>query len=306
MTLDLARNPTVGFRCIRTRTSQGRSAAYDRHLKSIHPHSVEPLGGRGLPPDRRGQGLTRAPCPPRHARRRSAAPQRDREARTLSHSGEPGRSPAAGRTQDPARDRRARRGACAAPGRRGLRAEAAGRPFCAARAGNDVRGARSACGRRAASGMGGFGSFERGWHPRDGACDRDSADTRGESHDGPRDTSGELEARRFGRTRSPRKSVSESDTTSSARGVPAAVKRAADERDGGRCRYVDAHGDRCTARGWLELHQRHPRALGGDHSPDNLASLCRVHHRLISEVDLGKMDLGQHRRTGAAPPARPA
>jgi hypothetical protein len=42
------------------------------------------------------------------------------------------------------------------------------------------------------------------------------------------------------------------------------------ERDGGRCRYVDARG-RCTERHGLEFHHRHPYGLGGDHSVDNVA-----------------------------------
>jgi hypothetical protein len=55
-----------------------------------------------------------------------------------------------------------------------------------------------------------------------------------------------LVARRFGRTRSPRKTVSKSDTSPRTRHVPAAIKRAVSERDEGRCRYVDADGHAAT------------------------------------------------------------
>ena len=45
-----------------------------------------------------------------------------------------------------------------------------------------------------------------------------------------------LEARRFGRTQAPRKTLSQSETSPTTRQIPAAVKRAVYERDGGRCR----------------------------------------------------------------------
>ena len=51
-----------------------------------------------------------------------------------------------------------------------------------------------------------------------------------------------LEARRFAQARKPRKALSETDTSPRTRQIPAAVKRAVYERDGGRCRYVDGQG----------------------------------------------------------------
>ena len=65
-----------------------------------------------------------------------------------------------------------------------------------------------------------------------------------------------LEARRFAKTKTPRKSLAETDTTPSTRYLPAALRRAVYERDGGRCRYVDSKGKRCTARRRLEFHHR--------------------------------------------------
>ena len=52
-----------------------------------------------------------------------------------------------------------------------------------------------------------------------------------------------LEARRFARTKAPRKTLSQSQTSPTTRQIPAAVKRAVYERDGGRCRYQDEQGD---------------------------------------------------------------
>ena len=52
------------------------------------------------------------------------------------------------------------------------------------------------------------------------------------------------------------------------------MKRAVYERDGGRCRYADEQGRRCTARQGLEFHHRHPFAHGGHHSVANISLAC--------------------------------
>ena len=71
-----------------------------------------------------------------------------------------------------------------------------------------------------------------------------------------------LEARRFGLTKAPRKNLSQTGTKPASRHIPAAVRRAVHERDGGRCRFVDEQGRRCTARHDLEYHHRHPFGHG--------------------------------------------
>jgi hypothetical protein len=114
-----------------------------------------------------------------------------------------------------------------------------------------------------------------------------------------------LEARRFARTNAPRKGLSKSQTKPASRHVPAAVRRFVHERDGGRCRFVDEQGRRCTARDGLEFHHRHPFALGGDHSPDGLSLLCRTHNQHLAEVDYGRGAIARHRRPSAGPPGPP-
>ena len=107
-----------------------------------------------------------------------------------------------------------------------------------------------------------------------------------------------LEARRFARTQAPRKTLAQSDTNSSTRQIPAAVKRAVYERDGGRCRYEDEQGRRCTARQGLEFHHRHPFGRGGDHSVANVALACRCHNGYLAEVDYGREAIARHRHSG--------
>jgi 5-methylcytosine-specific restriction endonuclease McrA len=104
-----------------------------------------------------------------------------------------------------------------------------------------------------------------------------------------------LEARRFARTRAPRRGLSESEMSPSSRHIPAAVRRAVYERDGGRCRYVDEQGRRCTARDGLDFHHRHPFGHGGDHSVANVSLACRVHNHYLAEVDA----MARHRRSKA-------
>ena len=106
-----------------------------------------------------------------------------------------------------------------------------------------------------------------------------------------------LEARRFGLTKAPRKNLSQTETKPGSRHIPAAVRRAVHERDGGRCRFVDEQGRRCTARHDLEYHHRHPFAMGGDHSPQSVALACKAHNMYLAEVDFGPAAMARHRRS---------
>ena len=106
-----------------------------------------------------------------------------------------------------------------------------------------------------------------------------------------------LEARHFARTQAPRKTLSESDTFPTTRQIPAAVKRAVHERDGGRCCYEDKQGRRCTARQGLEFHHRHPFGWGGDHSVENISLVCRAHNGALAGVDYGRRAMALRRRS---------
>ena len=108
-----------------------------------------------------------------------------------------------------------------------------------------------------------------------------------------------LEAKRFARTEKPRKTVATSDTRPRSRHVPAAVRRAVWMRDGGRCRFADDQGRRCTARRGLEFHHRHPFGMGGDHDVQQIRLFCRTHNRYAAEVDYGRS--GPPASPGAAP-----
>ncbi len=106
-----------------------------------------------------------------------------------------------------------------------------------------------------------------------------------------------LEARRFAKTKTPRKSLAETDTTPSTRYLPAALRRAVYERDEGRCCYMDTEGRRCTARRRLEFHHRQPYGLQGNHSLENVELACKVHNAFLAERDYGKAKMARYRRT---------
>ena len=109
-----------------------------------------------------------------------------------------------------------------------------------------------------------------------------------------------LEARRFGTTRRPRVARPKRGMVAAggeawcrrSREIPAAIRRAVHERDGGRCTYADAQGRRCRSQHRLEYHHRAPYGYGGDHSVGNVRLLCVTHHRLVTEADFGSRRSG--------------
>ena len=97
-----------------------------------------------------------------------------------------------------------------------------------------------------------------------------------------------LEARRFGKTKAPRKTLAVTALSPGSRYVPAALRRAVYKRDEGRCRFVDGRGRRCTERHRLEFHHDFPYGKGGDLSLTNIKLLCEPHNRLLAEADYGR------------------
>jgi hypothetical protein len=70
--------------------------------------------------------------------------------------------------------------------------------------------------------------------------------------------------------------------------IPRATRRDVTERDGLRCTWQAPDGTRCNARAWLELDHRHPRARGGNATPENIRVLCRAHNRRAAEREYGR------------------
>ena len=75
--------------------------------------------------------------------------------------------------------------------------------------------------------------------------------------------------------------------------VPRAVVREVYARDAEQCSFVDAEGNRCPARGFLELDHVKARALGGGDDATNLRLRCRAHNRLHAEQVFGRAYVAQ-------------
>jgi hypothetical protein len=93
-----------------------------------------------------------------------------------------------------------------------------------------------------------------------------------------------VEARKFGKTRAPRKTRQ----CSEGRYVSNDVRRQVVARDGERCSFVADDGRRCEETGFLELDHVVPVARGGAASVDGVRVLCRAHNHYEAERILGR------------------
>jgi 5-methylcytosine-specific restriction endonuclease McrA len=78
--------------------------------------------------------------------------------------------------------------------------------------------------------------------------------------------------------------------------IPAEVRRAVWERDGGRCTYVSPDGRRCESRWQLEYDHIKPAALGGPSTVDGLRLRCKPHNTLHAEETFGRAHMARFRR----------
>ena len=72
-----------------------------------------------------------------------------------------------------------------------------------------------------------------------------------------------------------------------SRHIPREVRRSVWRRDGGRCAFVSASGQRCTERTFLEIHHLQPYALKGPSTAGNLSLACRRHNQHAAERVFG-------------------
>jgi hypothetical protein len=89
------------------------------------------------------------------------------------------------------------------------------------------------------------------------------------------------------------------DPRQRGRYVSRAVRRTVWKRDGERCTYVDATGQRCRETGGLELDHIDPHARGGPPTVANLRLRCRAHNALAAEHEFGRDFMTAHIRGGS-------
>jgi len=87
------------------------------------------------------------------------------------------------------------------------------------------------------------------------------------------------------------------------RHVPAHVRRAVWERDGGRCTFVSEAGRRCEARARLEFDHIEEFACGGESTVAGMRLRCRAHNQYQAEQSFGA-DFMREKRAAAQAAAR--
>jgi hypothetical protein len=88
-----------------------------------------------------------------------------------------------------------------------------------------------------------------------------------------------------------------------ARHIPASVKRAVWERDGGRCTFVGENGHRCDSRTRLEYDHVEAVGSGGHATIKGLRLRCRAHNQYEAEKRFGRDFLNAKRGDNARPAA---
>ncbi len=114
---------------------------------------------------------------------------------------------------------------------------------------------------------------------------------------------GQLEKSKFAATRRPRPRTRRA---TARRTIPAEVKRAVWERDGGQCTFVSDTGQRCPARSRLEFDHADPVARGGAATVERMRLLCRAHNEYAAECTFGTAFMSHKRQEAQAARARAA
>ena len=105
----------------------------------------------------------------------------------------------------------------------------------------------------------------------------------------------QLETRKVGALRSRVKS-GKSGAHAPARYIPAQVRRAVWERDGGRCTFTGEGGHRCSETRFLEFDHVEPFARGGRATVDGLRLRCRAHNQHEAERVYGSGFMEEKRK----------
>ena len=112
----------------------------------------------------------------------------------------------------------------------------------------------------------------------------------------------QLEKRKFAATSRPRDGQKLS--TANGRHVPALVRRAVWQRDGGQCTFVSEAGQRCPARTLLEFDHVRELARGGSATISGMRLRCRAYNQYGAERTFGTEFMarkrGEARCTGTA------
>ena len=105
-----------------------------------------------------------------------------------------------------------------------------------------------------------------------------------------------LEQRKFAATERPRARHRRSNPD--GRHIPAEVRRAVWQRDGGQCTFTSDTGHRCEERKDLQFDHVEPYARGGEASLGGIRLLCGAHNQYEAERTFGA-EFMRHKREAA-------
>jgi hypothetical protein len=107
----------------------------------------------------------------------------------------------------------------------------------------------------------------------------------------------QVRKRKFAETSRPRSSrPSPSPNGTPSRHIPAAIRRAVSERDGGRCSYVSSSGRRCDAREFLEFDHAEAWTFTHAHSISGITLRCRAHNQQRARIDFEDRHMARFQR----------
>jgi hypothetical protein len=109
----------------------------------------------------------------------------------------------------------------------------------------------------------------------------------------------QVRKRKFAETSRPRSShpAASSPKEAPSRHIPAAIRRAVSQRDGGRCSYVSSSGRRCQAREFLEFDHAEAWAFSHAHSIQGISLRCRAHNQRRARIDFGDRHMARFQRS---------
>jgi hypothetical protein len=90
-----------------------------------------------------------------------------------------------------------------------------------------------------------------------------------------------------------------------SRHIPAAIRRAVWQRDGGRCTYVSVAGRRCDAKEFIEFDHTKTWVWARSHSIDGITLRCRAHNQQRARQDFGDEHMARFRGTGSKSSSSP-
>ncbi len=108
---------------------------------------------------------------------------------------------------------------------------------------------------------------------------------------------------KFAETSAPR--PTRTPTTSNetpSRHIPAAIRRAVSQRDGGRCTFVSSSGRRCDSREFLEFDHADAWSRSRVHPIDGITLRCRAHNQQRARIDFGEPHMARFQRRSCGDP----